>query len=463
MFAGIDPSRIERLDSRAATFENPAGERGAGGKAFSGRKGAPSRILAAGETVVLADIRGTGTVRHIWMTFPPSRPETLRSLTLEVFYGNASEPSISVPVLDFFGLPHGRTVAYFSALTAVQEGRGYNAYFPMPFGDGIRIEFRNGNRHRVVLYYQVDFTLEETVPADAGYLHVAFRRENPTVLRRDFVIAEGLRGPGRFLGSAVGIRLIDPCDWYGEGEMKVFRDGDTEFPTICGTGLEDYVGSAWGMGAHTALYGGVPLDVRAPGTRGAPDFVGFYRWHVPDPIIFEREMRVTIQQIGAVTFREGQEEEFARYSVTNPAAGSGWAMAPAPGAIAQGIAERVDDFCAAAFVYCLEPQAVPRVDLAGAVADIGRREYESRCRSSECSAVRADRARPGQSLSPTGPWAGPVDQSRCSRGVACSRRRTGTNSAARVRASSSSDLRSAAPRRVIHRATHSTVKNAAAA
>ncbi|MGH2632308.1 MAG: DUF2961 domain-containing protein, partial [Tepidiformaceae bacterium] len=142
MFAGMDPSRIDRsLVSGAATFENPSGERGAGGKAFGGRKGAPSRVLAAGETVVLADLRGPGTVRHIWMTFPPARPETLRSLTLEVVYDGASEPSISVPVLDFFGLPHGRPVAYHSALTAVQEGRGYNAYFPMPFHDGIRIEF----------------------------------------------------------------------------------------------------------------------------------------------------------------------------------------------------------------------------------------------------------------------------------------------------------------------------------
>ena len=376
MFAGMDPSRILPLDSRAATFENPTGERGAGGKAFGGRKGAPSRVLAPGETVVLADIAGPGTVRHIWMTFPPARPETMRALTLEVFYDGANQPSISVPALDFFGLPHGRPVAYHSALTSVQEGRGYNAYFPMPFQDHIRLEFRNGNAHPVVLYYQVDFTLESSLPPDAGYLHVAFRRENPTTLMRDFVIAEGLRGPGRFLGSAIGVRIIDPCSWYGEGEVKVYRDGDTEFPTICGTGLEDYVGTAWGMGAHIAPYAGVPLDLRVPGTRGAPDFVGFYRWHLPDPIIFDREMRVTIQQIGFATFLEGQEEEFTRYSVTNPAAGSGWSMAPSPGVVARGIAERVDDFCAAAFVYCREPQPVSQVDTAAAIADIARRDYE---------------------------------------------------------------------------------------
>ena len=130
MFAGMDPSRILPLDSRAATFENPTGERGAGGKAFGGRKGAPARVLAAGETVVLADIAGPGTVRHIWMTFPPAPPETMRALTIEVFYNGASEPSVSVPALDFFGLPHGRPVAYHSALTSVQEGRGYQRLLP---------------------------------------------------------------------------------------------------------------------------------------------------------------------------------------------------------------------------------------------------------------------------------------------------------------------------------------------
>jgi hypothetical protein len=245
----------------------------------------------------------------------------------------------------------------------------------MPFRDRLRIEFVNGNSRPTTLYYQVDYTLERELPADGGLLHVSFRRENPTVLRRDFVIADRLRGPGRFLGCAVGIRLIDACDWYGEGEMKVYRDGDTDYPTICGTGLEDYVGSAWGMAAHTALYAGVPLDIGPNRPRGNPDFVGFYRWHLPDPIVFEREARVTIQQIGFATFREGQEAEFERYNRTNPAAGAGWDRSP-PGVVARGIAERVDDFCAAAFVYCREAQPVPRLETAAAVADIGRREYE---------------------------------------------------------------------------------------
>jgi Protein of unknown function (DUF2961) len=369
--AFVDPT----VDSRAATFENPTGARGAGGAAHGGRKGAPSRAVEPGERVVLADIEGPGVVRHIWMTFPPARPERMRSLSLEVFYDGAEEPSVSVPCLDFFGLPHGRPVAYASALMTAQEGRGFNSYVPMPFGARVRIELRNAGSRRTILYYQIDYTLQPELPSGLGRLHATFRRENPTVMRRDFVIADGLRGPGRFLGCNVGVRVLDAADWYGEGEVKIYRDGDDALPTICGTGLEDYVGSAWAMGPHSAPYGGVPLVVGS-GDRPTPDFVGFYRWHLPDPVMFVRTMRVTIQQIGAKFFGAGQEADLAAYERTNPVAGAGWHRHLGPGVLAWGIAERVDDYCATAYVYCLEPQPVPRVEIDLVLADIARRGYE---------------------------------------------------------------------------------------
>jgi hypothetical protein len=379
----MNPALVDaRLDSRAVTFENPTGERGAGGTAHGGRKGAPNRRVRAGERVVLADLPGRGVIRHVWMTFLPAPPEEMRGLVLEVFYGGAAEPSVSVPALDFFGLPHGRPVAYSSALLAANEGRGFNAYLPLPFRDGVRVEVHNGGTRPTSLYFQLDYTLERDLPDELGYLHVGFRRENPTTLRRDFTIADGLAGPGRFLGCNVGVRVLDPCDWYGEGEVKVYRDGDGARPTICGTGLEDYVGSAWGMGAHHAPYGGAPLVVLPPAGHtpvagGAnPDFVGFYRWHLPDPIMFERDLRVTIQQIGAKFFAAGQDEELAAYERTNPVAGEGWRRG-IPGMLAWGIAERVDDYCATSYVYCTQPQPVPRVDVAAAVADIERKPYES--------------------------------------------------------------------------------------
>lgn len=388
----LDPSRVDpSLDSRATSFENPSGARGAGGRACGGRKGAPNRRLEPGERVVLADLEGPGVVRHLWMTFPPGPPERMRALLLEVFYDDLAEPSVSVPCLDFFGLPHGRPVAYHSALMAVQEGRGFNSTLPLPFRRRIRIELVNAGERRTILYYQVDYTLQPSLPETQGLLHVAFRRENPTQLRRDFVIAEGLRGPGRFLGCNVGVRVLDEGSWYGEGEVKVYRDGDQEHPTICGTGLEDYVGSAWGMGPHHAPHGGAPLVVAPPRPPDAlaagPDFVGFYRWHLPDPIMYSAELRVTIQQIGAMFFLQGQEAELERYARTHPVAGEGWIRAVKPPLLAWGIAERVDDYCATSYVYCLEAQPVPRTDVAAATADIARRPYEAPGRDERLAAL----------------------------------------------------------------------------
>lgn len=383
------------LDCRAATFENPTGAKGAGGTAHGGRKGAPNRRIKPGEMVVLADITGPGTVRHIWMTFPVAPPEVLRAIWMEVYYDGHDEPSVSVPVLDFFGLPMGRPRAYSSAMASAQEGRGFNSYFPMPFHQSCRIEFTNSTDRDVLLYYQVDYTLQASLPDGIGYLHAAFRRQNPTVLRDDFVILEGLEGPGRFLGCNVGIRTIDACNWYGEGEVKMYLDGDTDLPTICGTGLEDYVGTAWGLGPHHGHYAGAPLVVSKLSDTtpvnesvGDSDFVGFYRWHLLDPIMFKTDCKVTIQQIGAKFFLQGQEEEQAAYEKTNPVAGEGWVKGRPP-LLAWGICERVDDFCATAYVYCTRPQAVPRLDVAAATADVQRKDYEQAHPSEAFSSVIA--------------------------------------------------------------------------
>jgi hypothetical protein len=376
-----NPAVIDtRLDSRAATFENPTGDRGAGGAAHGGRKGSPSRRVRAGERVVLADLDGPGVVRHVWMTFPPGPPEQMRAMVLEVFHDGVDGPSVSVPCLDLFGLPHGRPVAYASALSAANEGRGFNSWVPMPFRGRMRIEFVNGSSRSTTLYYQVDYTLQPELDEALGCLHVAFRRENPTTMGRDMIIGDGLRGPGRFLGCVLGVRVLDQGAWYGEGEVKVYRDGDDARPTICGTGLEDYVGSAWGMGPHAAPHGGAPLVVGPGGGAGLPgddpEFVGFYRWHLADPIMFRTDLRVTIQQIGAAFFGAGAEAELAAYEQSHPVAGDGWHRHLAPGLLAWAIAERVDDYCATSFIYCQEPQAVTPVDVAEAVADIERRPYE---------------------------------------------------------------------------------------
>ncbi len=377
----MNPSFINAdFDSRAVTFENPTGARGRGGMAANGRKGAPSRLLVPGEKVTLADIGGPGTVRHMWMTVMPMPPEALRAVWLEVFYDGGESPSVSVPMLDFFGLPHGRPVAFDSALLACREGRGFNSYLPLPFAGNIRVELTNSSSRPVMLYYQFDYTLEPSLDEGIGYLHVSFRRENPTLLRQDFTLTDGFAGPGRFLGCNVGVRVIDEGDWYGEGELKIYRDGDEEWPTICGTGLEDYVGTAWGMGRHHGYYAGTPLLVAAPREGGGhsdmPSFVGFYRWHLADPVMFAKSLTVSLQQIGAIFFRPGQEEKMAAYEKTNPSAGNGYLRNLSPEVLAWGLAERVDDYCATSYVYLLTPQAVPTLDLAAAVADVVRLPFE---------------------------------------------------------------------------------------
>ncbi|HEY3485433.1 MAG TPA: DUF2961 domain-containing protein, partial [Ilumatobacteraceae bacterium] len=201
------------------------------------------------------------------------------------------------------------------------------------------------------------------------------------------VLCEGLSGPGRFLGAVVGVRVLDEGVWYGEGEVKMYLDGDGEHPTICGTGLEDYVGSAWGMGPHQARFLGAPLEVRDPSRPGGqPDFVGFYRWHLPDPIMFRESLEVTIQQIGFDVFAHGDTERMAARSP----AGNGWQRVDRGGVAAMGICERSDDYCAVAYVMCTRPQPVPRVNIDDAVTAIERRPYEQPSAMERMFALQSD-------------------------------------------------------------------------
>ena len=355
--------------SRSASFENPAGAPSAGGTAAGGRKGAPFRVIQPGERVVLADLSGPGTITHFWATLNPTdfspSAEFLRSQLLEIFYDGLAEPSVSVPALDFFGAVHGLLGSYGSALTTINEGRGLASRIPLPFHESARVEWVNASDKPAILYYQIDFLLG-SVADGSGILHAAFRRENPTTLLQDFVVTDGWQGPGRFLGWTGGVRVLDPTYWWGEGEVKVYFDGEA-LPTICGTGTEDYLDSAWGLGAFSAPETGVPLLLRKKNSEAENpgSWVSFYRWHLSDPIVFARSLKVTIQQIGVASFDPGEEEQWTQFKAGHTAAGQGWVEGwidpDLPGApIGIGLFERSDDWCATAFVYCSEPQAVPR-------------------------------------------------------------------------------------------------------
>ena len=323
------------LLSRSISFENPTGEPGKGGQAASplgtGRKGSPARTIQPGETVSLCDIQGTGTIRHIWIT-TAREPAVQRSCILRAWWDDQEHPSIECPIGDLFGFAHGRIMAYQSAAHSVGPTGGRNIWLPMPFAGRAKMSFTNDGDVAVPLFYQIDYTLGDQHFSDnrLGRLHVLFRRENPTTEKKDFELLPLREQAGRFIGSVIGIRNLHPSQWWGEGEIKVYMDGDTEFPTICGTGSEDYVGLAWGIQQTPFLYNGCSLD--------AKNFISMYRWHLPDPIAWQKQARITIQQIA-------------------------WK---------DGLAETQDDWSCATFWYEAVPSAPlpPLPDVAARTADI---------------------------------------------------------------------------------------------
>ena len=363
-------------ESRAVTFENPTGERGAGGTAANGRKGAPNRILGAGQRVVLADLAGPGRVGHIWLTVGALRaldappPAFLRAQVLEVFYDDLDEPSVSVPALDFFGVVHGVPASYASTLTAANEGLGLESRIPMPFDGRIRIEYDNASDEVALLYYQADVLLGPRA-AEGGRLHAMFHRDNPTTLGDDLVILDGLRGPGRYLGMTGGVRPFDRY-WWGEGEVKVFLDGETQ-PTICGTGMEGLPRFRRGAWACSLPESGAPLAVGPTGTpAGGWSLCSSTRCTAATPSCFGDSARVTLQQIGSAMFRGGRGTcTMARFKAEVKPAGDGWIEGVLGGGVkAFTLYERSDDWCATGFAYCAEPQAVRGLMMAAATAEV---------------------------------------------------------------------------------------------
>lgn len=285
------------VQTRWASPENPAAAKGRAGQANGGRKGSPCFALEPGETRVLAEATGTsGVVRRIWATIDRRDPKMLRGLRLDAWWDGAERPAISVPLGDFFGHGAGRMAAFESALFACPEGRSFNSFVPMPFRTGMRLSVTNETDERLgSFFYDVDFTVGDRLDVDALHFHAHFRRENPTVPLRDFEVLPAVRGRGRYVGALFSV-IANQQDylqsWWGEGELKVYLDGDDALPTLCGTGTEDLIGTGWGQGRYAQLYHGCPI---ADAER--MQYV-FYRLHVPDPVFFRQDVRVTMQQIG---------------------------------------------------------------------------------------------------------------------------------------------------------------------
>ncbi|HWA86241.1 MAG TPA: glycoside hydrolase family 172 protein [Opitutus sp.] len=335
------------VEPRWASPENPRGEKGGGATTLDGRKGRPSVPLKAGDSLVLAEASGTsGTIRRIWITIEKRSPQMLRSLRIDCYWDGAKKPAVSAPLGDFFGVGLGRMAAFQSALFSDPEGRSFNCFVPMPFRTGMKIVLANESSvDLAMVFYDVDYTVGDRHGDDALYFHAWFNRENPTQLRRDYTILPKVAGRGRFLGANIGViadRQYHGC-WWGEGEVKVYLDGDTTNPTLCGTGSEDYTGSAWGLGTFAHAYAGCTI------ADAATQSYAFYRFHVPDPIYFRSGARVTIQQIGC--WDPKSIPVFRDSGRTVPSISGGGVNWNDPKLPPYGLFERQDDVSSCAYFY----------------------------------------------------------------------------------------------------------------
>ena len=304
--------RLSKARTRSISPENFTGEKGRAGMATEGTgkeaardlgqkwKVSPSVKIEAGQTFTLGEIQGPGAIQHIWMT--PTG--TWRFSILRFYWDGESTPSVEVPVGDFFASGLGRYGQVSSLAVAVNPGSAFNCYWVMPFRKSARITLENVDRETMTLYYQVTYALAE-LPPDAAYFHAQFRRSNPLPYKQDHVILEGVRGQGHYVGTHL-VWGVHNTGWWGEGEVKFFMDGDGEFPTIAGTGTEDYFGGSYNFENRqtkqyqefTTPYSGLPLVVRPDGVYQSQQRFSLYRWHIADPIRFERDLKVTIQALG---------------------------------------------------------------------------------------------------------------------------------------------------------------------
>ena len=223
----------EGVVSRWASYENPDGAKGAGGKERNGRKGAAWFTLNPGEEFVLAHAENTsGVIRRIWITINDQTPETLRGLKLEMFWDGCDKPAVSVPFGDFFCVGLGKVATFKNALFSNPEGRNFSTYIPMPFKTGMKITVTNESSVLIKhFYYDIDYTLGDKFTEDTLYFHAYFNRENFTNLKKDFELLPYVEGKGRYLGTNMGVRCntkLYSDTWWGEGEFKAYIDGDVQ-------------------------------------------------------------------------------------------------------------------------------------------------------------------------------------------------------------------------------------------
>ncbi|MDX9883896.1 MAG: DUF2961 domain-containing protein [Prolixibacteraceae bacterium] len=322
-FNGLDMNmgnlyRLSNAESRSVSPENFTGGKGKGGMARiedkdqrnvanahnaardlgQGWKVNPFIIIKPNETFTLAEIDGPGAIQHIWMT-----PTGIWKFSIiRIYWDDEKEPSVECPVGDFFGMGWNEYAPLSSLAVCVNPGSAFNCYWTMPFRKKCKITMENINdKDEMRLYYQIDYTLTD-VPDDAAYFHSQFRRTNPNATS-DYTIVDNIKGQGQFVGVYMAWG-VNNNGWWGEGEIKFFMDGDTQFPTICGTGTEDYFCGSYNFdrgGQYKEFctpYSGLVQVIRPDGTYKSQQRFGLYRWHIVDPLRFKKDLRITIQDLG---------------------------------------------------------------------------------------------------------------------------------------------------------------------
>lgn len=306
--------RVSKAQSRSISPENFTGEKGKAGMATEGTgkkasselgqgwKVSPSVRIKAKSTFTMGEIYGPGAIQQIWMT--PAPLDKTQLYILRFYWDGETEPSVEVPMSHFFACGWGKYAQINSLAVCVNPGSAFNCYWPMPFHKKAKVTMENLDDKDMTLYYQINYTLAK-VPSDAGYFHAQYRRESPLQSKGTYTILDGVKGQGQYVGTYLAWEVHSP-GWWGEGEIKFFLDGDKDWPTICGTGTEDYFCGSYNFEnretkkyqTFSTPYTGLAQVLPADKIYEVGQRFGLYRWHIPDPVRFDKDLKVTIQALG---------------------------------------------------------------------------------------------------------------------------------------------------------------------
>lgn len=309
-----DLFKISDAESRSISPENLTGEKGKGGMAKIGEGSASHQAGHLGqgwkvnpyinikphETFVLADIVGSGAIQQIWMTITG----VWRFSILRIYWDDQEQPSVEVPVGDFFCNGWNKYAQVNSLPISVNPGSAFNSHFVMPFKKRCRITVENIDDNPIVLYYQINYSLME-IKEEIAYFHAQFRRVNPLPYKEVFTLLDNVEGKGQYIGTYLAWG-VNNNNWWGEGEIKFYLDDDDKFPTICGTGTEDYFLGSYNFEdkekhkyqTYSTPYSGLVYVSNPDGLYNTQQRFGMYRFHITDPIRFHKNIKVTIQALG---------------------------------------------------------------------------------------------------------------------------------------------------------------------